>query len=208
MTLSETETGLGVLTASCQKARIEAQAAAAPDRVAFVSDPQRLTYDELNGLEAPGVDRTERGTYLLEHQGVVRRLGLEACVPYLGTLPNARLPHLLIGARALAAPSLGEEPTRVAILERLGCRMPVVANQAGGIRSPIASGRTGPPFSPNDPPVPAAAIERSSFDLNPRGSTAGSGPRVLAGRHACCPVGEHLLPRCERVLGPHETSIG
>jgi hypothetical protein len=108
----------------------------------------------------------------------------------------------------LVALSLWEGPSGVVVHEGLGCRTPVDASRAGGIRDLIAAVRTGPPASTNGPPALADAIERAPIELDLQESTAGARPRIVAGRHIWRLEDEQLLPGCEGVRGPHETSIG
>jgi glycosyltransferase involved in cell wall biosynthesis len=152
-------------------------------------------------IVGPGADGTERGGYLRDCRGMVRTLGLEACVRFVGEVPNAEMPRLLRSARVLVVPSVWEEPCGVVVLEGLACGTPVVASRVGGIPELVDEGQTGLLVSAKDPEALAVALNSALTDRELQDSAARFGPRVVAERHTWRAVGGHLLTIYERVLG-------
>jgi glycosyltransferase involved in cell wall biosynthesis len=75
-------------------------------------------------------------------QELVRRLGLEQWVDFLGHLPSAELPRFYQSSLFSVLPSQ-EEGQGIVVLEAMACGLPVVATRCGGPESLIRDGQDG-----------------------------------------------------------------
>jgi len=75
-------------------------------------------------------------------QELVRRLGLEQWVDFLGYLPSAELPRFYQSSLFSVLPSQ-EEGQGIVVLEAMACGLPVVATRCGGPESLIRDGQDG-----------------------------------------------------------------
>jgi glycosyltransferase involved in cell wall biosynthesis len=82
-------------------------------------------------------------------EGLVRELGIEARVHFLGARPNHEMPGLYATAEVAIFPSL-MEATSVAALEAMSCGLPVAASRVGGLPE-IVDEVNGTLFRPADP---------------------------------------------------------
>lgn len=87
------------------------------------------------------------------------RLGLGACVHFIGFLPRPVIPAVLRHADVLVLASRYEELGSV-LLEGLASSVPIVASRVGGIPEVVHDGRTGVLVPPEDPAALAEAIDR------------------------------------------------
>lgn len=119
-------------------------------------------------------DGPERGRL----EALVRELGVQARVAFLGARPNAEMPGILSSGELAVIPSL-MEATSVAALECMSCELPVAASDVGGLPE-IVDDRVGALFPPADPAALAATVTRLLSDPGlPALGTAGRA-RVVA----------------------------
>ncbi len=83
-----------------------------------------------DGFERPELDR------------LAKQLGISADVTFLGWVPNASLPAYYRAAAISVIPSL-EEGFGIPAAEAMGCEVPVVASDAGGLPEVVENGVTG-----------------------------------------------------------------
>ena len=76
-------------------------------------------------------------------RSIVRVLGLEDRVRFLGPVPNQEIPDLMCGADVFAYASRGGEGIPRAILEAMACGLPVVATRVAGVPEAVREGETG-----------------------------------------------------------------
>ena len=110
----------------------------------------------LNVREA-ALDIAGTGDYRARLEGLVRSLGLEARVRFLGFIPEDEKVHLLrrAWASALASP---KEGWGISNLEAAACGTPVIAANSPGIRESVIDGETGFLVPQNDPQAMTAAM--------------------------------------------------
>jgi glycosyltransferase involved in cell wall biosynthesis len=87
-----------------------------------------------------------------------RRLGIAADVTFLGWVPNALLPQYYRAAAVSVIPSL-EEGFGIPAAEAMGCEIPVVASDAGGLPEVVENGVTGLVVPRGDSRALASALE-------------------------------------------------
>jgi glycosyltransferase involved in cell wall biosynthesis len=87
-----------------------------------------------------------------------RRLGIAADVTFLGWVPNALLPQYYRSAAVSVIPSL-EEGFGIPAAEAMGCEIPVVASDAGGLPEVVENGVTGVVVPRGDSRALASALE-------------------------------------------------
>lgn len=92
----------------------------------------------------------------------------------LGLVPLDRLPRLLSAADVYVLPTLADN-LPYTILEAMGCGVPVVATNVGGIPEQIVHGETGLVVPPSDPHELAAAILRILSDSQTARSMGANG---------------------------------
>ena len=113
-------------------------------------------------------DGPERGRL----EGLVRELGVQEAVTFLGARPNEEMPALLSSGDLAVFPSL-MEATSVAALEAMACELPVAASRVGGLPE-IVDDQVGGLFEPGDPEDLARSVLRllDGADLPERGRRA------------------------------------
>jgi glycosyltransferase involved in cell wall biosynthesis len=77
-----------------------------------------------------------------ELEALARRLGVAERTTFLGAVPNAELPRYYRAAAVSVIPSL-EEGFGIPAAEAMGCEVPVVASDAGGLPEVVEDGVTG-----------------------------------------------------------------
>jgi glycosyltransferase involved in cell wall biosynthesis len=87
--------------------------------------------------------------YVTRLRDLIRRLGLDANVELLGTVPNQRIADLLTRSHVLALPS-SYEALGIAYLEAMRFGLPVIATSAGGAHEVVDEGREGLFVAPGD----------------------------------------------------------
>lgn len=105
---------------------------------------------------------------------LVRELGVDDRITFLGARPHHEMPGILASAELAIFPSL-MEATSVAALECMACELPVAASDVGGLPE-IVDDDVGALFRPADPEALAATVVEllRSEDLREKGSRARS----------------------------------
>lgn len=88
-------------------------------------------------------------SYVKRLRYLIGRLGIDANVHLLGSVPNQRIAEHLGGGHLLALPS-SYEALGIAYLEAMRFGLPVIATSAGGAREVVADGREGFFVAPGD----------------------------------------------------------
>ena len=102
-------------------------------------------------LAGDGFERTD-----LERMAA--ELGVGDRTTFLGWVPNSELPAYYRAAAVSVIPSL-EEGFGIPAVEAMGCEVPVVASDAGGLPEVVADGVTGRVVPRGDPEALASAID-------------------------------------------------
>jgi glycosyltransferase involved in cell wall biosynthesis len=85
----------------------------------------------------------EEEPYASEVEALVKELGLEGSVRFLGPIPNEDVVHLMRACDVFLHASRGGEGIPRAVLEAMACGKPVVATRVGGVREAVRDGETG-----------------------------------------------------------------
>jgi glycosyltransferase involved in cell wall biosynthesis len=85
----------------------------------------------------------EEEPYASEVKALVKELGLEGSVRFLGPIPNEDVVHLMRACDLFLHASRGGEGIPRAVLEAMACGKPVVATQGGGVREAVRDGEAG-----------------------------------------------------------------
>ncbi|MFA6527981.1 MAG: glycosyltransferase family 4 protein [Candidatus Gracilibacteria bacterium] len=99
-----------------------------------------------------------------ELKHLVKELGVEGRVKFLGTLPHEKVPDLLRSADLFVRPSRAEG-FGVSFVEAMACGVPVITCPSGGIVDFVVDGKTGIFVRPDDPKGLADAIEAVFIDI-------------------------------------------
>jgi glycosyltransferase involved in cell wall biosynthesis len=94
-----------------------------------------------------------------ELEELAKELEIDDCTEFLGWVPNAELPRLYRAAAASVIPSL-EEGFGIPAAEAMGCEIPVVASDAGGLPEVVEDGVTGYVVPKGDAGAIAAALRK------------------------------------------------
>lgn len=105
-----------------------------------------------------------RGPLLEELQGLVRNMGLDDHVKFVGFVPNDEVSRLMQTFDVFVNCSVCPESFGVAILEASSCGLPVVATRVGGVSEVCRDGETGIMVDPNDSGALAKAIIQIAKD--------------------------------------------
>ena len=139
-------------------------------------------------------------------------LGLQACVHFVGALPNAELPAYYSRATVCVAPSVvtaegDQEGLPVTLMEAMACRCPVVASRLGGIAEVIEHEVSGLLVAPRDVAALVTALERMLQDAPLRARLADAAGGQMHGRFDWASVArchrEVLMPGSEG-MAAHE----
>ena len=90
---------------------------------------------------------------------LAKDLEIDDCTEFLGWVPNAELPRFYRAAVASVIPSL-EEGFGIPAAEAMGCEIPVVASDAGGLPEVVEDGVTGYVVPKGDAEAIAAALRK------------------------------------------------
>lgn len=105
------------------------------------------------------------GEQRAELEALVRQLGLEDQVEFVGPVPHAQVPAWLQGMDIyVAASRLDSESFGVAVIEASACGLPVVVSRVGGLPEVVREGETGLVVEREDPVALAQALRRLSLD--------------------------------------------
>jgi glycosyltransferase involved in cell wall biosynthesis len=102
-----------------------------------------------------------------ELEELARRLGIAERTRFLGWVPNAELPRFYRSAAVSVIPSL-EEGFGIPAAEAMGCEVPVVASDAGGLPEVVEDGVTGLVVPRGDVDALADALVRLLSDADLR----------------------------------------
>jgi glycosyltransferase involved in cell wall biosynthesis len=105
---------------------------------------------------------------------LAKQLGIGADVTFLGWIPNASLPAYYRAAAVSVIPSL-EEGFGIPAAEAMGCEVPVVASDAGGLPEVVEDGVTGLVVPRGDSNALATAIGSLLADPERRRSMGRAG---------------------------------
>ncbi len=89
---------------------------------------------------------------------LVRQLGLETVVTFMGSVPYEQMPTTFSSCDMLLAGSYANETFGIALVEAMACARPVVATRFGGFPEVVEDGLTGYLTAPRDPQAMAEAI--------------------------------------------------
>ena len=92
-------------------------------------------------------------------ENLVKKLGLQEKVKFLGQIPNEKIPAYLAGADCFCLPSL-REGFGIVILEAMAAGLPVIGTNVGGIKDLIEDGKTGLLIEPKNPQAISQAINK------------------------------------------------
>ena len=92
-----------------------------------------------------------------EYENVVRKLGLDSYVEFLGGKQHGEIPHWINASDVLCLPSLNEGYPNI-LLETIACGVPVVATNVGGVPEIVNSDRIGILVESADPVSLASAL--------------------------------------------------
>ena len=98
-----------------------------------------------------------------ELERLAAELGVAEATTFLGWVPNSELPAYYRGAAISVIPSL-EEGFGIPAVEAMGCEVPVVASDAGGLLEVVEDGVTGRIVPRGDPDALARAIDELLAD--------------------------------------------
>jgi UDP-N-acetylglucosamine 2-epimerase (non-hydrolysing) len=112
-----------------------------------------------------------------ELEALARRLGVGERTTFLGAVPNGELPRFYRAAAVSVIPSL-EEGFGIPAAEAMGCEVPVIASDAGGLPEVVEDGVTGLVVPRGDVDALACALVRLLADAD----SACDGPRGAGGR--------------------------
>lgn len=156
----------------------------------------RQRYPSVKLLIGGDLHRHGWGTYL---RWLVRDLGLETQVSFLGYLDAPRIAEQLRGAHAFVLPSHVENsPNSLCEAQVVG--VPCIASCVGGVSSLLEHGRTGLMF-PRGDHVALASMVSSLFDDDQLASVLGAQARGVAqGRHAPEVIAQKLLQAYQDVI--------
>ena len=94
-----------------------------------------------------------------ELEAMAKDLAIDECTDFLGWVPNADLPKYFRAAYVSVIPSL-EEGFGIPAAEAMGCELPVIASDAGGLPEVVEHGNTGLVVPRGDASALAAALHK------------------------------------------------
>jgi phosphatidylinositol alpha-mannosyltransferase len=121
-------------------------------------------------------------------------------IEVLGFLPQERLTEELLGAKAMAAPSLGGESFGMVLTRAFACATPVVASDIEGYRE-VMTPETGLSVTPGDPAALADGLAQLLSDEDARCRAGLAARRLAEERYSWDGIGRRLVGLYERALG-------
>ena len=121
-------------------------------------------------------------------------------IKILGFLPQERLTEELLGAKAMAAPSLGGESFGMVLTRAFACATPVVASSIEGYRE-VMSDEAGLSVPPGDPAALAEAMTQLLADEDARCHAGLAARRLAEERYSWDGIARRLVDVYERALG-------
>jgi phosphatidyl-myo-inositol alpha-mannosyltransferase len=127
-------------------------------------------------------------------------------IDVVGFLSQDALTETLLGAKALVAPSIGQESFGMVLTRAFACALPAVASDIPGYREVLTAGAA-VSVEPNDPHALADAVRGLVAD-EPRREAMGEAARVLAmERYAWPAIAARLEDVYSRVSGIHVPEV-
>src|SRR5215210_770351 len=121
-------------------------------------------------------------------------------IDVLGFLPQERLTEELLGAKAMAAPSLGGESFGMVLTRAFACATPVVASDIDGYRT-VMTPETGFSVPPGDSAALADALVELLEDEERRCRLGLAARHVAEERYSWEQIGRQLVDVYEQVVG-------
>ncbi|HZM19606.1 MAG TPA: glycosyltransferase family 4 protein [Gaiellaceae bacterium] len=121
-------------------------------------------------------------------------------IEILGFLPQERLTEELLGAKAMAAPSLGGESFGMVLTRAFACATPVVASDIEGYREVMTS-EVGISVPPGDPAALADAMTMLLADERARCQAGLAARRLAEERYSWDGIARRLVGVYEKALG-------
>lgn len=118
------------------------------------------------------------GEHRRELEALVKTLGVENRILFLGGKKNSELPHYYSVAKAAVFPSVGIETFGIAIAEAMSCGVPVISTRVGGIPEVVAEG-TGLLVPPRDEIALSEALKTLIFESALREKMGAEGRRRI-----------------------------
>jgi glycosyltransferase involved in cell wall biosynthesis len=145
---------------------------------------------------AGGLDYGVEGDsdYVRGLRAMISELGLEDQVCFFGYLPHEKMPDLYCASDILVFPSTEPEGMPLAIIEAMGCGLPVVASAVGGVPEAVSDGLSG--FlvrPPGDPSAIARSVAALISDPVLRGRMGTCARRIAEERFSREQMAKHLL---------------
>lgn len=127
---------------------------------------------------------------------LMARLGVHDGVEVLGFLPQEELTDVLLGAKALVAPSLGGESFGMVLTRALACATPVVCSDITGYRD-VVTPETSATFPPGDVKALAESVSSLLADEPRRAAMGEAGRRLAQERWSWESIAHRLLDMYE-----------
>lgn len=130
-------------------------------------------------------------------QALVRELGLESRVHFLGYVPDPQ--SVFCAAEVAVVPSLWNEAFGRVVVEAMGCAVPVIATTVGGMQELFDDGIHGAFVPKADAPAIAAAVNRLHADRSRLAAASAAARRLAVERYSTQRVAQEYGSLYERV---------
>lgn len=121
---------------------------------------------------------------------------------FLGEVRHRELPAVLRAADIFLQPSIGEEAFGISVAEAMGCGLPVIASDQGGLREVVADGETGLLVTPGQPGPWADAIAHLIADRELSRRMGEAGCRRVDERFTWLASARTLIDQVRRIRAP------
>ncbi|MEM2149829.1 MAG: glycosyltransferase family 4 protein [Thermoproteota archaeon] len=138
----------------------------------------------------------EEEKYAEDVRELIRELGLEDSVLFLGPVPNQDVVHLMRGCTVFVYSSIGGEGIPRAILEAMACGKPVVATRVTGIPEAVIDGETGYTVEVGDHKSFAEKVLKLLRDVTLRGTLGENARRLIEEEFSYT----NIIPRLAEIL--------